>query len=396
MSEPLPPEIIDRILDYLHNDSQTLATCARTSHVMLPTSRYHRFRDIKLFPRQVPALLSLIDSAPDFARAITSVLVRFTDWTDPEQVLAFLSRLPALSSFGMIVPAYQRVSVEHLAVVASKAPALTSLVLCGPGLITAPLLLSGLSMFRALNELSLQAIDVVFPSEDVPYNLEPPPHLRRLKSQESDGAPLISHWLETHPTTSGLQYLQHTVVDPRDAMQLCGMATTCANTVKHLEVVFIPEGRMADALRDSDFSLSPFQALESCTLRFAFGEMCVAQNESLKSIPTIVSQLTAPSLRTITVALVVDNIEDLRSLNSECAVRNLSPAYFEDMRVLDWELIAKALAGAGEGPESTRRFVLEGQGDKRTLDSHIRECCPTLYSLGLVSLVNAQKEDRWW
>ncbi|KAI0823352.1 hypothetical protein BC628DRAFT_1520539 [Trametes gibbosa] len=394
MSESLPPEITDRILDYLYNDSQTLAACARAGHAMLQTSRYHRFRHIKLFLREVPALMSLITSAPDLARAITSVWVRFTDWADPIQELAFLSRLPALSSFGMLVPAYQRVSVEHLAVVASTIPTLTSLVLCGPGLITAPLLLSGLSMFRTLQELRLQAIDVAFPSEDVPYTLTPPPRLCRLKSQESDGAPLISHWLATHPTTCGLHFLQHTVLDPRDAMQLCGMATTCANTIKHLEVVFIPEGRMADALRDSDFSLSSFRALESCTLRFAFGEMCVPQNESLKSISTIISQLSATSLRTITISLVVDNIEDLRSLNSECAVRNLSPAYFEDMHVLDWESIETALAS--EALVSTQKLVLEGQGNIQSLESHIRECCPNLHSRHVLSLVLANKEDRWW
>lgn len=153
---------------------------------------------------------------------------------------------------------------------------------------------------------------------------------------------------------------------------------------------------LSDALRGSEFSLESFSVLEACTLRFAFGEMCVAQNESLLSIPTILSQLSSPSLRTITIALVVDNVEDLRSLNSECAVRNLSPAYFEDMRVLDWTLIENLLTS--ESLSSIQALVLEGQGKCHQLESHLRDCCPALHSRRLVSLVNVDKEDqyRWW
>lgn len=241
----LPPELVDRILDHLHKDKRALAACALASHVMLPTSRYHRFRDLTLHLRQVPTLMSLIDSAPNLALAINSVCVRFKGWADPKQELEFLTRLPAVSSFGMITPAYQRVSVEHLAVVASHIPALASLFLCGPGVITAPLLLSGLSLFRALQEVRLHSIDVHFPPEpDVPYDLTPLPPLRSLESRASDGAPLISHWLQAHSATPGLLALQHTIQDPRDAIQFDATAVFCASTVTNLEIVFAPEGRM--------------------------------------------------------------------------------------------------------------------------------------------------------
>ncbi|OJT12296.1 hypothetical protein TRAPUB_11163 [Trametes pubescens] len=411
----LPPELIDRILDYLHKDRRALAACALASHVMLPTSRYHRFRELTLHLRQVSTLVSLIDSAPNLALAIHSVCVRFKDWADPKQELEFLTRLGALSSFGMITPAYQRVSVEHLAVVASHIPTLTSLFLCGPGVITAPLLLSGLSLFRSLQEVRLHSIDVHFPPEpDVPYDLTPLPSLRRLESRASDGAPLISRWLQVHSATPGLLSLRHTIQDPRDAIQFDATAVFCASAVKNLDIVFVPEGRMTgeqkfsstmivkthlvspDALRGSEFSLSSFSVLETCTLRFAFGEMCVAQNESLRSIPTILSQLSSLLLRTITISLVVDNVEDLRSLNSECAVRNLSPAYFEDMRVLDWTAIEQLLMSENLG--WVQALVLEGQGKRHLLESHLQNCCPALHSRRLVSLVTVDKEDqdRWW
>ncbi|KAI0633267.1 hypothetical protein C8Q77DRAFT_1114016 [Trametes polyzona] len=389
----LPPEIIDRVLDYLHKDHRTLAACALAGRVMVQTTRYHRFRELQLSPKHIPTLIALVDASPEFAHVVSSVWVRFAAWTDPKSQLAFLSRLPALRGFGMITPPYQRVSVEHLATVASHVPALTHLYLRGPAIITAALLLSALFMFRDLREVRLHGIDVYMPVDsEIPYAISPPPQLQRLSSRASDGALLINQWLQAHG--AGLRSLQHFIQDPRDAMQLSKVVDLCANTVKDLEVVFLPEGRMADALRDCDFTLAPFSVLESCTLRFAFGEMCVPQNESLASIPDLLSQLSSPSLRTITVSLVVDNVEDLRSLNSECAVRNLSPAYFDDMRVLDWVSIQQALVREDLG--SLCKVVLEGQGSREALDHHMQTTCPLIHSRRLVTLTTVDVEDHWW
>ena len=147
------------------------------------------------------------------------------------------------------------------------------------------------------------------------------------------------------------------------------------------------------ALQNTGLTLALYTALHSCTLRFALPEMCVAENSSLAWIPTIIAQLSSFYLRSLTISLVVDNVEDLRSLNSECAVRVFTPAYFDDMRVLDWVAIGQALAG--DRLEGLRRVVLEGRGCTASLEKHIRTTYPELHTRYILSLVTVAKEAAW-
>ena len=46
----LPNEVQDRILDFLHDDKPTLEACALVCRAWVPTSRFHLFRQIQLYP----------------------------------------------------------------------------------------------------------------------------------------------------------------------------------------------------------------------------------------------------------------------------------------------------------------------------------------------------------
>ena len=91
--------------------------------------------------------------------------------------------------------------------------------------------------------------------------------------------------------------------------------------------------------------------------------------------------------------MVVDNVEDLRSLNSECAVRILTTAYFEDMQVLDWAAIAQALCA--ERLPNLRRINLEGRGNRALLEEHIKARCPELHSRSILTLRAVAKNATW-
>ncbi|KAI0371031.1 hypothetical protein BV20DRAFT_965664 [Pilatotrama ljubarskyi] len=402
MPEQLPPEILDRILDFLHDDRRTLSACALAGRVLLPTARFHRFDNVKLFPGQVQTLISLVDSTPELARAITTLRIHPVQ-LDPSLrghlVLDLLSRLPTLSALQIPASLSKLFPGETLrGVLASHVPSLTSLSLYGyPSQISPAEFLHTISALPLLEDITLLHIKMpsVSDAEDVPYSLPPPPRLHHIKSRRSDGVSLIGRWLQAHPSSCGLRSWDELITEPEDAKRFSEVSAICGGTLKDLQVKFIPLGRMAAALREADeFTLSRFSALETCTLRFAFGEMCVAANQSLAEIPALVSQLTASSLRILTVALVVDNIEDLRSLNSECAVRKLSPAYFDDMRVLDWSSIERTLTRERLG--ALRKFVLEGQGSSQLLEKYIQTTCPELHARRIVSLVAADTKDAWW
>ena len=113
--------------------------------------------------------------------------------------------------------------------------------------------------------------------------------------------------------------------------------------------------------------------------------MCVPENASLRWISSVVAQLAAPELRTIQLALAVNNVVDLRHFNSECANPELAPAVFDDMRALDWTDLERSFQS--DRLPGLQRVVLYGQGSPEGLKAHIKVTCPQLHARGLLSLV---------
>lgn len=67
----LPAELIDMIIDHLHNDKQTLATCTLVSQNWLKTSRFHLIPSVTISPRNFSTIIGLL-TAPH-SRLATSV-----------------------------------------------------------------------------------------------------------------------------------------------------------------------------------------------------------------------------------------------------------------------------------------------------------------------------------
>ncbi|KAJ7156270.1 hypothetical protein C8R46DRAFT_429892 [Mycena filopes] len=57
-----PPELVDRFIDYLHDDDHALGNCALVSKTWLPASRYHLFSLVVLFNANWMAFLRLLTS----------------------------------------------------------------------------------------------------------------------------------------------------------------------------------------------------------------------------------------------------------------------------------------------------------------------------------------------
>lgn len=75
---PMPPELTDLVIDFLHNDRASLKNCSLVSHQWLPAARYHLFHTLN--PMQMfhdESLLKLLDSSPDIGRYVHTVI----DWS---------------------------------------------------------------------------------------------------------------------------------------------------------------------------------------------------------------------------------------------------------------------------------------------------------------------------
>lgn len=131
-------------------------------------------------------------------------------------------------------------------------------------------------------------------------------------------------------------------------------------------------------LGDTEFTLAPCTELTCCFLRFNVHEMCVPENKSLPWIIHVLSQLSSPHIETIKLSVCVDSMEDLRNIASECTVRKLSNAAFDDLRALDWALIERILLH--ERFDNLKTFRIDGRGDASEMKKFIREQCPDLDS----------------
>lgn len=235
----LPHEILDHILDYLHDDPRTLGLCALASRVLLQTSRYHRFNGLHIGLHNIRIIMPLLNASPDLAQTITSLTMSSASRSPvSHEILSTLQSLPALTKISVWI---------HRLPVTAYLGHLTSLCLMGNRVFWCSRreLLCGVSSCALLKELMLIH---VFLSVENPENFEcndpPAPSLHKLHIQGGECAATISHWLAAGGVTPH-HSLTFTVKDRLSAANLMGSSEALSNLVQKLEVRFMPDGSMS-------------------------------------------------------------------------------------------------------------------------------------------------------
>jgi hypothetical protein len=105
----LPPELVDRIIDFLHNEPKALAACSLVARSWTPTSRYHRFSAIRLISTEDWAKFDrLTEISPTMVHYIRGVTVDI-DGTGAYST-RWISSCPSLTS------------LEHITVIGGTLP----------------------------------------------------------------------------------------------------------------------------------------------------------------------------------------------------------------------------------------------------------------------------------
>ncbi|KAJ7168887.1 hypothetical protein C8R46DRAFT_1350376 [Mycena filopes] len=94
-----PPELVDRSIDYLHDDRYTLATCALVSNTWTPASRYHVFGHVNLSDESWREYLRLLTSpfatfAPHSTHTLTFATTRRSNGTLASLLNDIVPKLP--------------------------------------------------------------------------------------------------------------------------------------------------------------------------------------------------------------------------------------------------------------------------------------------------------------
>ena len=69
----LPPELIDQVIDYLHDDKQTLRSCSLLCRLFVPSARFHLFRTVVIKKDRDHAMSVLASMAPDLVLYIRNL-----------------------------------------------------------------------------------------------------------------------------------------------------------------------------------------------------------------------------------------------------------------------------------------------------------------------------------
>ena len=71
----VPPELSDRIIDFLHNDYVTLSAVSLVCRSFLPATRFHRFAHLALVGSRIEGFNKLLDISPALGSFVSELVL---------------------------------------------------------------------------------------------------------------------------------------------------------------------------------------------------------------------------------------------------------------------------------------------------------------------------------
>lgn len=187
----LPPEVTDKIIDYLHDDKKTLSSCARVARSWVPRSQVYLWRNITLDGSKNPTALSpdILHGSPGLGM-LQHLKLAYLEEPLMEDIVLHLPSLPSLHTLVLITcyfprrshPATLSTSVRRLVVSRQAVQGMSS----WHNFVTA---------FPSLQELALGEMVQI-----LEWTPEPPPpmalSLQRLELVQSELDSAICSWLK--------------------------------------------------------------------------------------------------------------------------------------------------------------------------------------------------------
>lgn len=338
MSFYIPPELVDQIIDHLHNDLKSLNACALTARDWLPSARYHRFHSIRFHSAKK------IDSFHQFSQVAPGILPCYQEAVICDNSgYVPASILEAAANACLTLPNLQRIKFNNriyastprvIAILSPIASKITTLNLSATLFASSndfwPLICS----FPNLN--TVQAGGVTFSSMEetafFPVNTYEPPITTFSVSTSRQGF-VIEHLISPPFPLRFLENFEILFVDP-DQTTLVPLAESIQKTVTQLRFSAISIHRADDqsgsfispnhllgpaltvlvSIGIPDF-VSKLTSLETLivdkiyVLRPGDGPM-----ESLLWVPPVLRSVTAP-IRKLFIELMIKNIDHLDSVD---------------------------------------------------------------------------------
>ncbi|KAH9831573.1 uncharacterized protein C8Q71DRAFT_292690 [Rhodofomes roseus] len=373
MVPPLPIELTDYIIDYLHQyvHSESLGACALTCSAWLPAARYHRFRSLTIKSNDdLEEFAALVASSPAIGPIVHKLRAHRPT---PECLLSILPSLPSLTELELYDGKFTR---GDLKCIATKFTTVRDLYLEACVLPSLDVLADLLVFFPGLESLAISQLLL----SPIPYNAAHPavglPSLARLQTvsinagfaPRDDELERLYSWLIDTLSPDQLETLEiiryH---DPRPLQPLFDAFGSQGIRHLFLELTYINDKAMRTL-----FTLKPCVNLQTISITLGTPEP-PGPTVDLTWINVLISQLNSAFLEMITL-----------SINGRRILKE-GDWKFDSIRALDWKSINHTL----QQPilKNLRKFEIHGRGPEEPLQECLEQSCPGAYKRGLFRMI---------
>jgi hypothetical protein len=241
----IPLEIVDIVLDYLHQDLETVSACSLVCKSWFPSARYHLFADTNLDDENAYSFVRLLHTEySTVPRFITRIAAKDTCETGRwlPTVFPCLSRLPSLSSVS-ITSTFEACFTEATLFALGTFDNLLELKLTECAFSDFTQVQELLTSLPTLERLHLEA-DWPEPVDVKPTDLSPSPHLRELYLRCE--ATRLLDWFLMMPNMAPVEKLTLHGIDSFDLPIVVRYLEALGPSLTHLSIY--PSGRLYDAL----------------------------------------------------------------------------------------------------------------------------------------------------
>ncbi|EMD41158.1 hypothetical protein CERSUDRAFT_91918 [Gelatoporia subvermispora B] len=124
----LPPETIDRIIDFLHDDPDALQDCGLVCRAWAPTTRYHLFNEVELRAEEWELWERVIFESPRVGGYVRRLKVWLSSESDFTRLCAFAPFLDAVIHLRCLLQI--PVGPQHASVLAALGPVTGLVIVC--------------------------------------------------------------------------------------------------------------------------------------------------------------------------------------------------------------------------------------------------------------------------
>ncbi|KIP07306.1 hypothetical protein PHLGIDRAFT_127745, partial [Phlebiopsis gigantea 11061_1 CR5-6] len=279
MVPPIPHELSDHVIDFLHDDHRALSACGLTCRAWLAAARYHRFADTSVCGK-LGRFIDLLDASPGFAPFVktlrwSGLAYQWFNSIDPTTLLSVLDRLPSLRELKLTNFVLDSTLISQLCSNESFID-LNGLALnyCSTGtpgefvqLIRSP---------KFLKCLGVEGLRCASQDEKFDDSTPPPP----VYSLAISGLQIpfmidTADWLLSGSNRTAVRELRVHITSRVEARQTANLLGKQGEALQRLEIVIDPESNLEVELYESGLSLACLPNLRRCHLTFKLREMFV-------------------------------------------------------------------------------------------------------------------------